>query len=249
MEKDNLSTGHFGSGTNIYVSPNITYVIKQAETATGASSITLINNDLNFTYLADESEIPNEAKIEYVIINLQLDYWIEAKNLFKKIISKGYVPTYADFDKIILYLVTSLSKLFGRNWTENDKNNYNEVAKKHNAQLQKNEKKLKYYRDNNTPSLIEFIRDCYPLSKPSFNLKKENLKLYESLERMVFFHNDNVKHYEDMKELNIFSIKIADVRRFMDTTQEVWKWYLGKYYNNEIPEIIIREFQEQYNNM
>lgn len=66
---------------------------------------------------------------------------------------------------------------------------------------------------------------------------------------MVIFHNDNVKHYEDMKEMNIFSITIADVRRFMDTTQEVWKWYLGKYYNNEIPEIIIREFQEQFNDM
>ena len=102
------------------------YVVTLAQIATGTSPIaqSINANYKGVTYLQNESQIPKEAKIQYVNINLQLDYWIDAKELYRKIISKNYIPTYAEFDKIILFLVTSLSKLFGRNWKKKDNLNY-----------------------------------------------------------------------------------------------------------------------------
>ncbi len=113
----------FAPGTRIFAAGGTVYVIQQAFIATATSSVNHIQSGhaSQMQGIADESQIPSEAKVTYLTINLQLDYWKLAVEAYRTSTTEGNIPTYADFDKVILFLGVSLSRLFGRNWTDTDR--------------------------------------------------------------------------------------------------------------------------------
>jgi hypothetical protein len=242
-----------GHGNTIHGPDGTVYVQRQAYTASATVWFTQVSNSHpTFVYYTSLQDIPPGARIVYKLINLQLSYWTDAKRLFSSISDTTSLATFEHFDKIILYLGMSLSKLFGRNWTPEDRSRYN-TSPKDTFRMRKQELANKGVsvvpRDQlpagYTPSLLEFVAYCYPLSK-GWDLYAQDASLFLDFAKLNACFNNNVKHYEDAKEFDLFSLDVSTIRFFMRTARNVWLWFLQQYYHDSVPHDLLSEFGESY---
>jgi hypothetical protein len=96
-----------------------------------------------------------------------------------------------------------------------------------------------------TPSLLEFVAYCYPLSK-GWDLYAQDASLFLDFAKLNACFNNNVKHYEDAKEFDLFSLDVSTIRFFMRTARNVWLWFLQQYYHDSVPHDLLSEFGESY---
>ena len=177
------------------------------------------NNDkLDIGYLATASWTVDSSGImkRTDCVNTQLDAWIDAKSKYYDLLNRDY--NWGDFKLIISKLGDSLTDLFGINY--NDNSNY-------------------------TPPLLAYINKIFP-NEFGWNLEKDNPQLYLDFLKLDNFHKDKCKHYDINKVPELEKLHLDDLKRFMETTRQVWLWFFNKKFGRIIPVELLKEFGEKY---
>jgi hypothetical protein len=76
-----------------------------------------------------------------------------------------------------------------------------------------------------TPSLANLVR--------RWKLHKRRPDLYRAFDELAAFFTSNIRHASQTKiRSTVESLTMSKVQHFMNTAQELWKWFIGEYYNN-----------------
>jgi len=160
---------------------------------------------------ASGCDYPVEEYYEYAggqIFNLQLRYWVEALQKFTNLDPDNFKKE--ELILILDCLCNSLATLAGVN--------------------------IKPKKKDYTPSLLELFKKTLKEQK-GWDLKLEKPELLEELEEMREYHNNVCKHLnksQSRKDL-IGCIDYQRICKYMNTTQNIWLWVLGKRFRNKIP--------------
>jgi hypothetical protein len=91
--------------------------------------------------------------------------------------------------------------------------------------------------DEDTPSLLKFIKCILP-----WDLKEQNPILYNDFLKLDKAHKNLCKHYDRRKITELENIKVDILRKYMETTKEIWKWYMKNNNNG----ILTPEMEEEF---
>jgi hypothetical protein len=154
--------------------------------------------------------------IEDKIFNLQLRYWVEAREK-----AQNLYPGNFKVEELLLILnllCCSLETLAGVN--------------------------IKPPEKNFTPSLMTMYR-CTLKNEKGWNLEQEKPDLFNNLKEMDNLHNKLCKHInisDSRKEL-LKQISYEKIQGYIDATRNIWLWVLNKGFNGNIPESQLVFFQ------
>lgn len=150
---------------------------------------------------------------EMRVCNLQLNAWINARDKYKQI-KDNENPNLDDMILTANLLGDSLTYLFGTNYNINSK----------------------------TPALKTLIEKFYPEDR-DWNLKSDDINLYEHFIELDEFHKDITKHFNRTKTAKANELTKKKLEIFVETTKEIWIWFLKKYFNDDIPSEQLTEFE------
>jgi hypothetical protein len=167
-------------------------------------------------------EIHHDTKQHKYIINPQLHFWKDAKKEYKEYLD--LIVNDEKHSKDWVYPLSIILKL-GISLTALFGANYTSKT------------------NEDTPSLLKFVNDILP-----WKLEKENPALYDDLLELDEAHKNLCKHYDRRKISELENIKIDDLKKYMDTTKEVWKWYMKNNNNGIITPEMVEEFIENFHN-
>ena len=146
-----------------------------------------------------------DSKHHQYIINPQLHFWKDAKKEYK-----AYLDLVADDEKHLkdwAYPLSIILKL-GISLTVL-------FGAGHTSKV-----------NENTPALLKFINDILP-----WKLSEQNPALYDDFLKLDEAHKNLCKHYDRSKITELENIKIDILRKYMETTKEIWKWYMKSNYS------------------
>lgn len=127
-------------------------------------------------------------------------------------------PTIDDMILIVNLLGDSLTYLFGAN----------------------------YNTDNRTPPLKDMVDKIFP--SRGWDLKSDNLNLYNRFCELDEFHKDVSKHFSRPKIPKAANLTVKKLEQHMKTACEIWIWFLNKYYSGNIPHDQLIEFKSYLSN-
>lgn len=148
-------------------------------------------------------------------VNLQLAAWKDAKEKYFDILNKNQFDI-AQVKLIIQNLGQSLCDLFGAN----------------------------YNKPGRTPYLKDYIDKILPTEK-TWDLKTDNLRLYNNFLKLNDYYTDKTKHYDANKNSFFINFTINDLKEMMETTKNIWLWFIKKQ-NNNIEQIYLIEFNDDF---
>jgi len=150
---------------------------------------------------------------EMTVCNLQLKAWIDARDKYKKI-KENENPNLDDMILTVNILGNSLTYLFGTN----------------------------YNKRHETPALKYLIDTFYPNDR-HWELKSDNIDLYNSFIELDKYHKDITKHFNKTKTATATELTKKKLEIFVETTKEIWIWFLGKFFDGDIPKEQLAEFE------
>jgi len=156
-----------------------------------------------YTYIGAYYEM---IKSNEQVFNLQLRYWIEAKNRFEGL-NGNFVLEEALL--IIKLLCGSLEALAGVNINP-PKNDY-------------------------TPPLDKLFEETLKNNK-GWDICSEKPELFTKLVSMDKYNKNLCKHLHKGRKDLLKEINYEKLNEYMKTTQEIWLWVLDKKYHGNIPE-------------
>ncbi len=158
---------------------------------------------------------PNVIELnDNVIINIQLDCWIKANQLYQSHLQSNTNDILVRV-QIIRLLGDSLTTLFGMNY---------------------------HGSDSNTPSLLSYINNYFPNSM-NWNLKTDNLNLYNEFIEFDNFHKNAIKHFDKRKISLLSNLTINKVAEYIKITKNIWIWFLNKHFNELAPDELLKYFK------
>jgi len=98
-----------------------------------------------------------------------------------------------------------------------------------------------YNTVNRTPPLKDMVDKSFP--SRGWDLKSDNLDLYNRFCELDEFHKDVSKHFSRSKILKAANLTEQKLEQQMKTTCEIWIWFLNKYYSGNIPPGQLVEFK------
>lgn len=164
---------------------------------------------------ADGTYAPDSKGDLRKIYNIQLGHWIDAKKLYRLLQQNPDNLNPKNIDSLIMNLGASLTTLFGVN----------------------------YHGKGHVPSLFKFVQTY--LKNKGWDLEKDDPQLYMNFLKLDKVHKDLSKHISYQKTKQLEEIELVEISSYMQTTRDVWLWYLGKqnpYANDEY----LVQFNEVY---
>jgi hypothetical protein len=142
------------------------------------------------------------------IFNLQLRYWVEAQMKFQNLYDENYKVE--ELLIILNLLCCSLETLAGVN--------------------------IKPPKKDFAPALIWMYKNTLKSDK-GWDLENERPDLFKNLEDMDNYHKRLCKHIHisDSRRDLLKQVNYDNIRRYMNTTRDIWLWILNKKFKGNVP--------------
>ena len=90
-------------------------------------------------------------------------------------------------------------------------------------------------------NLLKFVKSILP-----WKLEKENPDLYSDFLELDNDHKNLCKHYDRSKITKLDNIKIDNLKKHMETTKEIWKWYMKNANNGTLTPEMEKDFLDNF---
>ncbi len=150
------------------------------------------------------------------LINLQLEYWSAAVNIYEE---KRENFTIEEYLVILLLLCHSLETSGGVNIQP---------------------------REHTPPLLTLYEKTLPDEEEKQWNLKEEKPELFCILKEMITNHNNLCKHLNKKRTDKLSEMTPNKLSTYMEATRKMWLWALGKKYHDDIPEEQRKYFEKSF---